>query len=601
MKKLFYIAALAAALSACDYLNEEPYHYVKEEDVFNIEARYNQPCFEAYRYMFDGYNCCGGAFLDAATDDAMATVSGSAIHRLAWGYLSEDNTIYSPWTNCYRGIHQCIFAQNGFDKYNTQFAGKTPKEVADLKEQFYHEMNALRAYYEFTLLQFYAGFPIVDKAYTLSDEAEVLNKGRNSFSECVEHIVALCDTAAAHLYTKPHNDNAMLGNMTKGAAMAIKAKTLVYAASPLYNQAGNDNPLIGYTATDVPADYPTVADRWKRAAAACADVLNLRADGSIVPGSKFEAGGNSLYTLVACGNATVYNSTTLFTGNATVKEWIVMKTAEKNYSLENRHYPPSLSNNSGGGTVPTQELVNAFCKSDGSYISEPANGEATVYTGRDRRFQAYIGYNGAKYGSRTLYTRTGDGATKDAIGATTDLSTTTGYYMMKFLNPTLNFNSTPNTQFHIWPVIRIADIILLYSEAMALGYDSFDVDPQGYGWTAKEAIQLLRKRSGFPVATDKYFDGVTTTAQFIDKVKRERRIELCFEGQRYHDLRRWMDAETVLNKPVHGLETNVSGGNTTYTYFVADQRRAFTKAMYLHPIPKSVLKVNTKIKQNPGY
>ena len=551
--------------------------------------------------MFPGYNCCGGAFLDAATDDAMCTVSSSSVHRLAWGYLTEDNTIYSPWVNCYRGIHQCIFAQNGLEKYNTQFAGKTPEEVASLKEQFYHEMNALRAYYEFTLLQFYAGFPIVDKAYTLSDESEVLNIQRNSFSECVEHIVALCDTAAAHLHTIPHDDAAMLGNMTKGAALAIKAKTLAYAASPLYNQASNTDPLLGYTASDVPAAYPAVADRWKRAAAACADLLNLRPDGTIVPGSNFDAGGNTQYTLVSCGNASVYNSTSLFIGNASVKEWIVMKTAAKNYSLENRHYPPSISNNSGGGTVPTQELVNAFCKSDGSDIAEPTDGQNTVYTGRDRRFQAYIAYDKARYGSRQIRTITGDGATADGLNATPDLSTTTGYYMMKFLNPTLNFNATPNTQFHIWPIIRLADIILLYSEAMALGYDSFDTDPEGYGWTAKEAIQIVRKRSGFNKTTDKYFEGVTTTAQFIDKVKRERRVELCFEGQRYHDLRRWMDAMEVLNKPVHGLETNVTGGSTTYTYFVADPRRAFTKAMYYHPIPKSVLKVNSKIKQNPGY
>lgn len=583
---------MALGAVSCDYLSEEPYHYLTPDAALVTEANYLRPVNEAYSFMWAGYNCVNGSFLDCATDDAMSTILTSNVHHIARGFISEDNTVYAPWTGAYRGIHQAIYAQNGLMDYATFLAGKTAAEVDALKLVYFHEMNALRAYYEFTLLQFYAGYPIVDKAYTLADEADLAGKKRDSYADCVEHIVALCDTAAKYLPVT-RSDNEM-GRMTKGAALALKAKTLAYAASPLYNQSTNTNPIIGYTAATVPADYPTVADRCKRAAKACLDVINLNTDGSI------SKAGTKAYALVACSSSAAFN-TSLFTANAACKEFILIKGAAKNNSLENRHYPPTMSKNSGGGSVPTQELVNAFCKSNGEDIPEPQNGEPTVTTGRDKRFAATIAYDGTRY-YKQIFTRTGTGATADAIGATADLSTTTGYYMYKFLYPMLNFTaSNVATYFHLWPVIRLADMYLLYAEMAANGYGTFDTDPDGLGMTAKAAIQAVRKRAGFNETTDKYFASCSTTEDFIALVKRERRVEMAFEGQRYHDLRRWMDAMEVLNKPVHGCDIHYEGTDVTYTYFAADDRRAFTEKMYLHPIPKGVRKVNPAIEQNPGY
>ncbi|MCF0175714.1 MAG: RagB/SusD family nutrient uptake outer membrane protein [Bacteroidales bacterium] len=587
MKKYIYISAISLCLCAvsCGYLDEEPYHYLTEEAALITEANYLKPSNMAYSFIPDGYNCVGNAFLDCATDDAMATASGSNVHKLARGNVSADSPILNPWANCYRGIHQALFAQYGLTTYKPFLAGKTEAAVEELLERYYNEMNALQALYGFILLQHYGGFPIIDEYMGLDDEEALEGKTRDTFADCVEHIVALCDSAANHLPVKLANSE--VGRMTQGAALAIKAKTLVYAASPLYNQEGNTNPLIGYTAATVPSDYPEVTDRWKRAAAACAAVINLKGTG---------------YALVAANNSAAFN-TAIFNANGNCAEWIVMKTAAKNNSMENRHYPPSLSKNNGGGTVPTQDLVNAFTKSDGSDISVMTDGTATVYTGRDRRFDAFIAYEGCKTFASQIYTHIGDGATKDALNATTDHSTTTGYYLAKHLSPKINFTAaSPGTYFHIWPIIRFSDIYLLYAEAMVNGYGDFNVDPEGYGLTALGAIQAIRKRAGYNASTDKFYNGITSAEDFMNKVvKRERRVELCFEGQRYFDLRRWLDAEEVLNKPVHGVEITKTGSNLAYKYFEADNRRTFTSNMYFSPIPKSVLKLNKAIQQNPGY
>ena len=599
MRKSALILTSILAL-ACSYIGEEPYTNLDAAAIGSNPNTYLLPANEAYTYMQNGFNFVGGSCLDAATDDAMSTVANATVHRLARGYINMDNTIVSPWANSFRGIRQACFAQHVLRDYTVKLPGRTPGETAALKAQYYYEMTALRAHYEFTLLQYYGGFPIVDEAIAF-DDRQTADIARNSFSECVEHICELCDTAAAHLYVVAHNDNAALGRMTRGAALAIKAKTLLYAASPLYNRAGNTNPLIGYTAADVPPAYPAVSDRWRRAAHACMAVLTLQKDD-----------GTPAYSLVNCPTPESWNTSNFLTGDGSVSEWIFIKTAAKSTTLEKRHYPPTISRGSGGGTVPTQELVNAFCAADGSRIAPPTDGQPTITEGREPRFYAFIAYDGCRtfdiYNGATLvsrrnvFTHSGKGETKDAIGAASDLSTTTGYYMAKFLYPQLNFTAkNVPSQYHLWPIIRLADIYLMYAEAMVCGYDSFDTDPDGLGMTALDAVKAVRARAGFG-AGDHFYDGITTAADFMEQVvKCERRIELCFEGSRYFDLRRWMDAPTVLNRPVHGVQINYDGTTSEYNYFEADSDRSFSERMYFHPIAKSVLKTNPNIIQNPGY
>ena len=127
----------------------------------------------------------------------------------------------------------------------------------------------------------------------------------------------------------------------------------------------------------------------------------------------------------------------------------------------------------------------------------------------------------------------GTGSTIDGLYIITDRSSNTGYYLKKFLGFNVNFSkASPGTAFHLFPLIRLGDMLLLYAEAMNEAYGP-DTDPNGYGLTAKGAVQRVRTRAGFNAASDKYLINATDVAAMRTKIKNERRVELAFEEQRY--------------------------------------------------------------------
>jgi len=574
--KVKILTALVAFFffAGCGYLDEKPYDWAQPEDIFTAENNYVRPVNQTYTYMKGGFNRISSAFLDAATDDGMCTVSGSSIHRLSRAFVTSNSAVEGCWDSSYKGIRQALFVQKNLKEQKLVLNKKTEEEVEQIKSVYAGEMYALRALFEFDLLRHYGGYPIIDTYYVLGDP-ELDKKTRDSFEACVQNIVNLCDSAAKYLDVEPLGGNGAYGRMTKGMALAIKAKTLVYSASPLFNQPGNSNSLIGHTNTS----EASVTARWEAAAEACDAVINLKKpNGS----NKYVLYNNYEKLFVTCPN----------------DEYIVFNTAAKSNGLENRQYPPTISKNSGGGTVPTQEFVDAFTLSNGAGYMR--GDDSKQYTGRDPRFNVIVGYNGASYGARgKIFTKTGDGATLDALNALVDKSTNTGYYLRKFLDTNVNFSvANPTTTFHLFPIIRLADILLLYAEAMNAAYGP-DADPKGYGLTAKGAVQRVRTRAGFK-SDDQYLTSVTTQEQMLEKIKNERRIELAFEEQRYFDLRRWMEGDK-LNQPVTGIRIEEAAGNLNYSYFVVDGQRKFDPKMYLHPIPLDEMKISPNLVQNPGW
>lgn len=572
--KILLLTITTFLFVGCNYLDETPYDWAQPEDVFSMEANYVRPVNQAYSYIRGGFNSISGSFLDAATDDGMSTINSSAIHRLSRGYVRSNSPVQSPWNNSYQGIRQAIFAQKHLTEIELVLNKTTPEEVIGIKNTYIGEMYALRALFEFDLLKHYGGYPIIDKYYTLGDpELNVIE--RSSYSDCVNHIVSLSDSAIKYLDVAPIGGSGGYGRMTKGAAMAIKAKTLIFSASPLFNQSGNSNELIGHlNSTDEEA-----SNRWTLAAAACADVINLK-----------NPNGSNVYAL----NSSYEKLFTTSPNN----EYIVFVGAPKSNGLENRQYPPSLSNNLGGGTVPTQEFVDAFSMANGA---EYTRGDLSVqYNNRDPRFNVIIGYNGSTYGKLgKIYTKLGDGATSDGLNAVVDRSTNTGYYLKKFLDFNINFSlAKPANTFHLFPIIRLSDILLLYAEAMNEVYGP-DADPNNFGLTAKDAVLAVRTRAGFK-SDDQFLNGVTTKELMREKIKNERRIELSFEEQRYFDLRRWMDGDK-LNRPVTGIRIVQNGNTLDYSNFTVDDLRKFSPHMYLHPIPLNEIKVSPQIVQNPGW
>ena len=545
MKKSIIYLAISATLtfSGCDYLDDMPYDWAQPDDIFTNEQNYLKPINQVYAYIPEGFNHVGNAFLDAATNDGISTIIDSDIHKLSRGYVTSSNPIEECWNKSYKGIQQAIFARKYLREADLVLQNKTEEDIQTFKDTYCAETECLQALFEFNLLRHYGGFPIVDRIYEV-DDPELQTKARDSFKDCVNHIVQLCESAAAVLKVDPEGGNGSYGRMTKGMALAIKAKTLLYAASPLYNRTDNNDPLLGYT------DGSDVTERWKLAAKACADVINLNADGTISPN------GNKKYNLIALTAAKTYDKIFI---NANPNPEYTMK--------------------------------------DGSDYTHSSDG-ASMYTNRDPRLAAIIGYDGSVYGKNTIYTRISDNTTIDGLNQVKNRSTNTGYYLAKFLDKTLNFRqANVGTVFHLFPMIRLSDILLSYAEAMHHAY-GMSADPEGYGLTAIEAVQKIRTRAGFGT-NDKFLNGVTDN-NFMEKVKQERRIELCFEEHRYFDLRRWMDGNQ-LREPIIGMKVEENASGLHYTRITVDEARNFKDYMYYHPIPLKVIKESPSIQQNPGW
>lgn len=557
-------------LSSCNFMDETPADYLSPDEVFGSESTYLRNVNQAYSYISNGYNQIDDAFLDAATNDGIATMQSSKIHKLAQGTYSSSDIVNGCWSSSYKGIRQSLFTEKYLTEIPLFLNGKTAADVKVIKDNCIAQVRALRALFEFDLLRHYGGYPIINKYMEIDDPTFKALK-RNTFEECVNNIVSLCDSSINNLKIVDPD----FGRMEKGSVLAIKAKTLVFAASALYNKPGNLNPLIGYVNLD------SIQSRWEKAAAACAAVIN------------FKNGGVNRYSL-ASNYATLFNT-------CPNNEFIVFQASAKSNALENRQYPVSLSSSQGGGSVPSQQFVDAFTKSDGSTYTRASN-EVPLYTGRDKRFDQIIGYNGSIYGTRgQIFTQNGTGVTVDGLNQQQDRSTITGYYLKKFLDTNINFGlGTPVTTFHLFPIIRLADIYLLYAEAMTQSY-GFEVDPKGYGMTAKSAVQAVRTRAGFAITTDKYFDGISSSdkSSQLQKIYDERRIELCFEECRFYDLRRWMKSDD-LGQTIKGMSIVNNNGALTYTDIIVDDKRMFDDRMYFTPIPLSEIQSFGLI-QNPGW
>ncbi len=561
MKKIIlYSILISLGFTSCDFITEQPLYLHTPDVVFPDVVKAEQALNYAYVYIPAGYNRVGGSFLDAATTDAADVDYSAPINMIGRGFYTATNPVENLWYPLYEGVRATVFFEENI-KYLISANGKTEEQLINMKKGWIAETRALRAFYYFELIKRYAGVPLVKDIYYSSDKAALLP--RNNFSECVEYIVELCDSAVAEpnlpiAYSDQKKD--LMGKMTKAAALAIKAKTLAYAASNLFN--GQSNPVLGYTDNNR-------QPRFERAAAALAEVINLQNNGT-----------NAL---------TLYsNFEKMFITLDGNTEYIVVKGAGNNYNVETILYPPSLKGS--GGMCPSQQLVESFDMKDGSPFNPSS---PNPYENRDPRFYSTIVYNGANLGSKLgkVYTQVGDESTIDAIGAQLNLSTITGYYTRKFLDTNIDLRQSPTNTAHVWPHIRLGDIYLLYAEMMFAAYGATN-DPKGYGMTALDAVNKIRQRAGIT-------NNLTTLTE--EKIRQERRVELAFEEQRYFDVKRWKIDEKELSQPVMGMRITNTNGYLQYTKIQVDGERHFTSKMYLNPVQYTQLIANPAIVQNPGW
>jgi hypothetical protein len=569
MKRFLNIWVIAAGfmllITSCKKYEQFPVDKVTESYVFDTKdsAGVNAQAFlyGIYAKVKNGHNRVGGDYLDAASDDAISSAS-SATNSVTILSTAAYNSYNLPadedlWAYYYQGIRSANEFVNNINvvpvlaKYNGY----------SIKYLWKSEARFLRAMFYFELVKRYGGVPLLgNKVFTINDNVSL---PRNSFADCIKYITSECDAIKDTMLTVPlANPNADSHRATRGAALALKARVLLYAASPLFNGGNIDaaNPLTGYT------DYN--ADRWAQAAAAAKDVMNLNA-----------------YSLMSS-----FKDVFLVQNNS---EIIFFRQGDSGFSLETNNGPVGFTGATGKGqTSPTQSLANAYPMNNGLAITDAASGYNinNPYNNRDPRFTFTLLYNGAQWLNTQLQTYEG-GQSKP----NTNLQQTkTAYYMRKFMG---NFENVNNYSAHNedWLILRYADVLLDYAEAQN--------EAAGPSNDIYQVLINLRKRAGILPGSGNLLGlkAAMTQVEMRAAIQNERRIELAFEESRYWDIRRWKIAESVINQPRIGLSITKTGTLLSYNTINVLTTKFNSPIMYLYPIPYAEVLKNPNMKQNPGW
>jgi hypothetical protein len=560
---------LIIALSGCKKYEQFPVDKVGLGTVFDskdsLGTNAREFLYGIYPVMKSGHNRVGNDYLDAASDDAMSSSPGQTnqVTILATGTYNAYNLPADEnlWAYYYAGIRRANIFVNNIDvvPVMAKYKGYSQKYL------WKNEARFLRAYFYFELVKRYGGVPLLgNKVYTIEDDVAL---PRNSFDDCIKYIVKECDAIKDTLVTYPFvapdaSANADAHRITKGAALALKAKVLLYAASPLFNGGNIDgaNVLTGY------ADNS--AARWSAAAAAAKDVMDL-----------------GVYSLVP-------NFKDVFLGQNSPETILYRQTGSDN-AIETTNAPIGFTAAAAKGqTSPSQQLVDAFPMSNGLGINEAGSGydANNPYSARDPRLTYTIFYNSARWLNTDLQLYEG-GASKPNSALQ---QTKTGYYMRKFMGNEENANSFSGHNAD-WIIIRYADVMLGYAEAQnEVGGATSDV---------YDALKAIRQRAGI-IAGGNGMYGLKvgmSKDEMRTAIRNERRVEFAFEESRYWDLRRWKIAETNMNQPLQGMSINKIGSSLTYNVINVQANKFIQPQMYLYPIPYDEVLKNKNMKQNPGW
>lgn len=561
MKKQHYINCsliilLLLGFTNCSDLNYDETSFNRKDDVFSDFARSKAFLNGIYAYLPTDFNSVDGAMRASASDEAEHVNDISSVQQFNDGSWSAIQTLDNVWNSMYAGIR----ASNLFLK---ESAGQTFPELKynnnpDYKDiilqykNYEYEARFLRAFFYFELVKRYKDVPLIKTVLT---PEEAINVKQTPFIDVVNFIVSECDTVALQLplnYTD-FSSAKETGRVTKGAALALKSRILLYAASPLHNPA-NDVLL------------------WQKAALAAKAVIDLNA-----------------YTLTA-SYALVVNNPSLTPG----PELIFERREAASSGFESRNFPIGYQ---GGntGTCPTQNLVDAYeMRLNGLPITDPASryNPASPYAGRDNRLAQTIIFNGAQFKALGVETFFGG---RNALPIA--FATKTGYYLRKYVIETINLDpraGAVSTREHTWTLFRYGEILLNYAEAMNEAYGPEAAAAAPLTLTALSAVNTVRRRVTMPV-----FPAGLSKDAFRTKLRNERRVELAFEDHRFWDVRRWKIGEQT--KDIFAMDiTRNANLSLTFAPKLLEVR-PWQERMYFYPIPQSEIFKNTNLKQNTGW
>lgn len=583
--KMFSVLLVSLFLfTACELLDPKDDNHSTFDRVFDEPAYAEGLLIRAFTYIpTNDYR-----WDEVATDDAVSNDKLNTFSRIAKGEWSALNDPQSVWDNSNRAI---LYINEFLSVVNDVPWKSTSKEQNDLFiRRLTGESYALRGLFKFFLLRNHGGFSTTGELLGTPIYNEFLktfedfSKPRASFTDCVNSAYTDLTEALKYLpmdygnvanlaalptgfgeVTDINNYNTVCGDFSRQRVSgritkAIRSRLALLAASPAFN-ASNDQAL------------------WQNAANYSADLLN---DLGGVAG--LDPKGHIFYLSAQVTEAN------LTSGDLKdLKEILWRRPVYSDNVREVANFPPSLYGN--GRVNPTQNLVDAFPMANGYPITDVTNSKydpTKPYTGRDPRLALYVVTSGSSMKSTVINTGVGGGNnTVDAIPT----STRTGYYLRKLLREEVNANPASLTsQQHFQTHIRNTELYLNYAEA---ANEAWGPDGKGTNaYSAKEVIAAIRKRAGI-TQPDAYLATLTSKEQMRTLIRNERRLELCFEGFRFWDLRRWKEDLTV---PAKGVKIDGSA----YTYFTVEERAYNNEYMHYGPIPDREI-IKFSFIQNKGW
>ncbi len=449
IQNISLMCVLVSWLISCNVLDTKEDIYNTDEQIkTNYQVLYDFG-YAAYTRLQNRNQTIDGNLFAAVSDEAEYTHSPSSTQFFNEGSWNAVDNPDNTYAYNYEGIRAATYFLETYPNY-AEFLKQNRNLITsnDLNEYqrdvksirwLRFENRVLRAYFYFELLKRYGGVPIVKDLLSADENTHL---PRADVDEVVSYIVSEIDASKDSLVTHwgtDFQDVGLDGRITKGAALALKSRVLLYAASPLYNPTGD-------------------VAKWQAAASAANELLSL-----------------NLYTL---DNS--YGE--LFVGDRSAKssETIFAIRQGATNELEKRNYPIGTAGG-GSGITPSHNLVSAY-----EYKGTPdAN---NPYANRDPRLGFSVATNNSQWNDRTI--EIWEGGSDDY---TIKNTSRTGYYLKKFLNENLNLVQDEK-RLRSWIVFRLAEIYLNYAEAMNEAYGPDDSN--GYGLTAREAINIVRSRTG---------------------------------------------------------------------------------------------------------
>lgn len=556
--RLSVIALACVVTSGCSFLTLDESQYTTKEYQFAYFANVKAVCTNVYSYLQSGFAAVEGTMRECATDDAVYAWEKGGIKRYYDGTWNSIEPIDDVWGHYYSGIAAAnYFLENCPEDFPESIYTNEYNNNKKQLDLFPYEVRFLRAYFHFELLKRYGNIVKVDHSIGM-DEVNTL--GQTPYDDVVAWIVSECDEAASKLpVTHANTFFKEVGRVTKGAAMALKSRVLLYAASPLNNPTGDKS-------------------KWEAAAVAAKELIDL-----------------NLYQLV---DEEIFN-------NDAALDLIMGIRYSDDSSFEAANYPMGYYGGQSG-VNPSHNLAEAFDLLDGTQFDYSQHKDIMFDPAqRDPRFAKTLYHYGADFRETRIYSHVGG-----PNGQPTEGASKTSYYLRKFIQEDTDFYSNGSPYPHCWPLFRYAEIYLNYAEALynATGNRDFKGSLAGKSFTMSplEAVNAVRARAGVGLVPSS-----EPSSGFLERIHKERRVELAFEDHRYWDLRRWKQADKALQ--IYGLRIEadkVESGepeNPTVTYNLKSVDKVLLRTnywhdkMYWYPIARKETFKNNNLKQNTGW